>query len=103
MNPHQKPKTVRDPKYLKWVRKQPCVICQMTFPRAEAHHTETGGMGMKGSDYATVPLCRFCHDVHDRMGKETFWVGWNLKSIIEKLRRRYEATHAKILRSNKKK
>ena len=70
----------------------------MTFPRSEAHHTETGGMGMKGGDYATVPLCRFCHDTHDRMGKESFWYGWNLKEIIEKLRRRYDSTNKSIPR-----
>ena len=65
----------------------------MTPPRAEAHHTETGGMGMKGSDHATVPLCRICHDVHDRLGKETFWIGWDLKSIIGRLREKYEISN----------
>ena len=56
----------------------------------EAHHTKTGGMGMKGSDYAAVPLTMRMHRLHDMIGKTTFWRGKDLEVIIKKLRRRYE-------------
>lgn len=63
----------RDPAYLDWIRKQPCVLCGA---RSEAHHLKLPGqgrMGKKPDDYFAVPLCRTCHrtiemhrlDVHE--------------------------------------
>ena len=88
MTPDPKPKTQKDPKYRKWIKGQPCVKCKSTM--TEPHHTETGGMGMKGSDYAAVPLCRSCHVWHDNIGKKTFWRGWDLEQIIKGYNDRYE-------------
>jgi hypothetical protein len=83
-----KPKTLRDKKYLAFIRLQRCFKCGQK--PSDPHHTETGGMGMKGSDKKAVPLCRVCHDRHDRIGKETFWKGWNLPKIIKYYNELYE-------------
>ena len=77
---YPKPKTDKDPKYLAWVRKQPCVITGRT--PCEAHHTQTGGTAMKGSDYAALPLYFEMHREHDRVGKKTFWRLYDVKQII---------------------
>ena len=68
---YPKPKTDKDPKYLAWVRKQPCVITGRT--PCEAHHTETGGMGMKGSDYSALPLYHTEHAICHQIGTGRFW------------------------------
>ena len=45
--------------YLEFVRSQSCLVCGKI---STAHHTENAGMGIKGSDYASVNLC-FDHHV----------------------------------------
>lgn len=81
-----KVKTIRDPKYLAWVRKQPCCMCGYKNFIA-THHTQTGGMGIKGSDMTVVPLCMVCHaDVHQ--GRKDNLP--NLDSILVNLRDKYE-------------
>ena len=86
-----KTKTVRDPKYLAFLRKQPCCVCRWIPSTScsyliEAHHTTTGGMGIKGSDLQAVPLCFACHrHVHEHR-KDS--IG-NLEEIISKLRSDY--------------
>lgn len=46
-------------KHLAWVRSGRCVFC--VHPASEAHHAFRsaggGGMGLKGCDLLTVPLC----------------------------------------------
>ena len=55
-----KPARLKNPAYLAWVRRQPCIACGAT---SQAHHTVTKGAG--GSDYRTVPLCWMHHaDLH---------------------------------------
>jgi len=90
-NPCPKIKTDKDPAYLRWIRKQPCVITGKT--PCEAHHTETGGIAMKGSDYSAVPLYYTEHRRHDIVGKKTFWRIYDLEKIIEDLLARYEKEH----------
>ena len=46
---------VRDPAYLGYIRTLECCVCGQT--PTEAHHVETGGIGLKCSDLATIPLC----------------------------------------------
>jgi len=91
MIPDPKPKTDKDPAYLRWVRKQPCVITGRT--PCEAHHTETGGMGMKGSDYSAVPLYWTEHRNAHAMGANVFWACHDLDEIIARLLDRYEKEH----------
>lgn len=57
-----KPVRVEDPDYLRFIRRQPCLVCPAA---AEAHHTIHRAAG--GSDYRTVPLCRPHHrQIHSR-------------------------------------
>ena len=63
-----KPERHRVPKYLKWVRTQPCCICLGLG--IHAHHLSTRGAG--GSDYTAVPLCfKHHHEIHI-LGDRTF-------------------------------
>lgn len=86
-----KQKTPRDKKYLKFVKKYPCCACGWrpnNHLLVHAHHTETGGMGIKGSDYSAVPLCFICHDkVHKTGGKNNIP---NLEQVIERLQAHYK-------------
>ena len=91
-----KPKTERCFTYLAFIREQPCTICGY-LPRdgfkylMNAHHTETGGMGIKGSDYSAIPLCFACHrKTHEQYGKRRPWTPDELAAIIKRLRSEYE-------------
>lgn len=58
----------RDKKHLAFVRGQRCAFC--TRPATEAHHVGRlaggGGIGIKGCDLLTAPLCREHHrEIHD--------------------------------------
>lgn len=86
MNPQPKPSTPRDPKYLAWIRKQRSCISG-ALPPCEAHHTSTGGMGIKGSDYEAVPLTFLEHKAMDSKRKDDIP---GLQGIIKRLRSAYE-------------
>lgn len=68
---------VSDPKPMRWesadylrhVRSYGCLICG---EEADAHHITTGGMGTKGHDLFTVPLCRAHHGELHQGGALTF-------------------------------
>lgn len=71
-----KQKTLRNSAYLKRVRELPCCVCGTT-EAVHAHHIighSEGGMGMKASDYATMPLCAYHHT--GKMGIHT--VGYSI-------------------------
>lgn len=57
-------KPFRSPKYLAWVKQQPCVMCGE--PSDDAHHIKgvghLSGVGMKAPDTFTMPVCRPHHD-----------------------------------------
>lgn len=60
----KRPKSTRlvIPKYISWVKTQPCVACGM--PADDAHHLighGQGGMGTKAHDFHVIPLCRADH------------------------------------------
>jgi len=77
----QKVKIPRSEEYLNWIRAKKCIVC-FGSP-SHAHHTETGGTGLKGSDYSAVPLCRLHHrEVHD-MGKVTFQEEYEIDFPLE--------------------
>lgn len=69
------PKRIRDPEHLRFVAKQPCLICGRN--RAQAHHltfAQPGAMGRKVSDEFTVPLCAAHHQaLHQRGDERAFW------------------------------
>lgn len=61
----KKPKLQRwvSEKYLRWVKSQPCCICNSIAD--DAHHLighGQGGIGTKSHDLFTIPLCRIHHD-----------------------------------------
>lgn len=83
-----KPKTLRDKKYLEWVRTLPCIVCQST--PAVPHHEGVRGMGLKASDRDTLPLCHKHHDERHRTGVKTFWGSIDYKDIISRLNAVYD-------------
>lgn len=60
---NQKPMRWQSPRYLKWIRSQPCAMCGVTADAA--HHIKgvghMSGAGTKAPDWATLPLCTPCH------------------------------------------
>jgi hypothetical protein len=71
------PKSFRNAKYLAWIRQQPCVVTGMDFTETDmvAHHVRLGycGMGIKPSDYRTIPLTAFQHAKLHRMVEKEYY------------------------------
>ena len=68
------PRRVRDKDHVKFVAKQPCLICGRT--PADAHHlrfAQYRALGRRPSDEFTVPLCRGHHREVHRSGDEAAW------------------------------
>ena len=66
----QKNKFWRSQEYLAWVRTQQCTECPSQDTKSEAHHIigvgGLSGMGMKAPDWATMAVCKRCHDaIHE--------------------------------------
>lgn len=80
----------KNKKYLEFIREQPCMVCGN---KAEPHHEAfgTSGMGIKGPDTWTVPLCRKCHEKREQRGRDLYWkvIGIDPKLIIMELQTRY--------------
>jgi hypothetical protein len=71
---HPEPRRFRDKEHVKFVAKQPCLICGRR--PADAHHlrfTQHRALGRKVSDEFTVPLCRGHHREAHRCGDEAAW------------------------------
>jgi hypothetical protein len=79
----------RDKIHLRFVGKQPCLICARQ--PCDAHHlrfAQPRGLGLKVSDEFTVPLCRGHHRELHRAGNEARWwaaTGFDAISIARKL------------------
>jgi hypothetical protein len=70
------PRRFRDKTHLKFVSKQPCLICGRQ--PADAHHlrfAQPAALSRKVSDEFTVPLCRGHHREVHRSGDEASWWG----------------------------
>src|ERR1700722_16195480 len=68
------PRRVRDRELVRYVAKQPCLICGR-MP-SDPHHlrfTQSRVLGRKVSDEFTVPLCRGHHREVHRCGDEAAW------------------------------
>jgi hypothetical protein len=68
------PRRLRDKTHLRFVAKQPCLICGRQ--PCDPHHlrfAQSRGLGQKVSDEFTVPLCRAHHRELHRAGKEADW------------------------------
>ena len=71
---HPEPRRIRDKIHVKFVTKQPCLICGRT--PSDPHHlrfTQHRALGRKVSDEFTVPLCRGHHREVHRCGDEAAW------------------------------
>lgn len=68
--------TFRDDRYLEFVRSHPCIVSEGEHG-VVAHHLRGpghgGGMGLKPSDYRTVPINQFLHEELHRTGERSFW------------------------------
>jgi Rad52/22 family double-strand break repair protein len=88
------PKRIRDKQHLKFVAKQPCLVCGRQ--PSDAHHlrfAQPRALAMKVSDEFTVPLCRTHHRNLHQTGNE---IGWWEKARIEPLpiaRKLWETSH----------
>lgn len=61
---YQRQQPGRNEDYLKWIRKQPCVVCGSSW-NVESAHTGAHGLGQKSSDLSCLPLCRKHHRTAD--------------------------------------
>jgi ERF superfamily len=88
------PRRHRNKNHLRFVAKQPCLICARQ--PCDAHHlrfAQARGLGLKVSDEFTVPLCRGHHRELHRAGNEASW--WDTKGVdaISAARRLWIETH----------
>jgi hypothetical protein len=57
-------KPFRSPKYLAWIRSQPCILCHRpAIDASNAHHEPLGEnyVGGKPPDTHALPMCVRCH------------------------------------------
>src|SRR5260370_13041164 len=69
------PKRLRDKQHLRFVAKQPCLVCGRE--PCDPHHlrfAQQRGLGQNVSDEFTVPLCRAHHRELHRASKEAEWL-----------------------------
>jgi hypothetical protein len=74
------PRRVRDRDHVRYVAKQPCLICGRQ--PSDAHHlrfSQSRALGRKVSDEFTVPLCRGHHREVHGCGEEAAW--WRKSGI----------------------
>jgi hypothetical protein len=95
----QRQPRVRDPGFLAFIRKQPCVHCGQA---SQACHIRSGsrqhgkpstGMQEKPSDRWCVPMCRSCHGEQHSQNELEFWKsrGVDPFALAVKLYAKYQA------------
>jgi hypothetical protein len=100
--PYPEPRRIRDRDHVRFVTKQPCLICGRR--PADPHHlrfTQERALGRKVSDEFTVPLCRGHHREVHRCGDEATW--WKSVGVEPTVAARslWQATHPLPRRANK--
>ena len=71
---HPEPRRLRDREHVRYVTKQPCLICGRT--PSDSHHlrfAQQQALGRKVSDEFTVPLCRGHHREVHHCDDEAIW------------------------------
>ena len=71
---HPEPRRIRDREHIRFVAKQPCLICGRV--PSDPHHlrfAQHPALGRKVSDEFTLPLCRGHHREVHRCGDEMAW------------------------------
>jgi hypothetical protein len=89
------PKRLRSKEHLRFVAKDPCLICGRA--PSHAHHVrfaQPRGLGLKVSDEFTVPLCAIHHHENHATGDERKW--WQEHKIdpLEAARTLWRKSHA---------
>jgi hypothetical protein len=90
-----KQKTVRDKKYISWLKTLPCLLCGK---ESEPHHVNVkgfGGKGIKTADQRSIPVCHEHHmEIHNN-GRDSFATKYNLdyENIIQRLRKVYNESN----------
>ena len=88
------PRRQRNKLHLRFVAKQPCVVCGRQ--PCDAHHlrfAQTRGLGLKVSDEFTVPLCRGHHHELHRAGNEPQWWAARGVDVLDAARKLWAETH----------
>ena len=68
------PKRIRSKEHLRFVARQPCLICGRAPSHAHhVRHAQSRGLGLKVSDEFTVPLCAIHHSENHATGDERRW------------------------------
>lgn len=84
-----------DPKYLAWLRMQPCAVCGR-HPVQVHHHTHRRTYGVRASDRDGIPLCWQHHQAfHHAVGPFFGWLreqrtAWQDEAVA-RLREAYSA------------
>ncbi len=75
-----KPVTLRNRRYLDWLRTQPCIVTGMygnEFNAVDPAHIRangSGGMGVKPADDLALPLLHSEHVRQHQIGEITYWL-----------------------------
>lgn len=106
-----KPIRKRDPKYLAWIRRQPCtlsfderIMCTQTIEanhiRAEGH----GGLGTKPDDSRALPFCSLMHLHYHQLGRRQFEETYEieLETEIKRLNALYLREHPQVRQKAKR-
>ncbi len=81
---------IKDEKYLRAIRKVPCLVCGRWSQAHHLMHAEPSAMGKRSGDNWAVPLCAYHHEALHKFGDEAAW--WAVHGIdpIEWARRSYD-------------
>lgn len=92
---YQREKPVRNPPYMRFVKRFPCVACGSSWS-VDPCHTGAHALGTKGSDLDVLPLCRTCHAAYDA-GPAAFVARYQLDvpALIYKFNQAWEAKQRK--------
>lgn len=85
----------RSKEHLRYVRRQPCLICGRA--PAHAHHiryAQPRGLALKVSDEFTVPLCAIHHNENHATGDERKWWERHKMDPLEVAQRLWSKTHS---------
>ena len=81
-----KPVRMEDPDYLRFIRRQPCLISNTASEAAHVIPEGHGKMGSKVSDYRTVPLSPKLHRELHHIGRRAFELKHNVSLDLEQIR-----------------
>ena len=77
-----KPKPLRDPKYLAWLRTLPCAVCGRGPCEAAHQRLIGGGVASKPGDDCALSCCFDCHRVVEHGINGGVLTLWNTKSWL---------------------